>query len=140
MSDSLRRHGLQATRLLCPQGFPGKNTGVSCHFLLQGIFPIQGLNSCLLHLLLWQVDSLPLCHLGSIYIYMYVCVYIYIYMSTPICQDPLSSLVTISFGDFPGGTSDKEFACQCRRPGFDPWVRKIPWRRKWKPTPVFLPG
>ena len=26
------------------------------------------------------------------------------------------------------------------RPGFDPWVRKIPWRRKWKPTPVFLPG
>ena len=29
---------------------------------------------------------------------------------------------------------------QCRRPGFDPWVRKIPWRREWQPTPVFLPG
>ena len=29
---------------------------------------------------------------------------------------------------------------QCRRPGFNPWVRKIPWRRKWQPTPVFLPG
>ena len=29
---------------------------------------------------------------------------------------------------------------QCRRPGFDPWVRKIPWRRKWQPTPVLLPG
>ena len=28
---------------------------------------------------------------------------------------------------------------QCRRPGFDPWVRKIPWRRKWQPSPVFLP-
>ena len=28
---------------------------------------------------------------------------------------------------------------QCGRPGFDPWVRKIPWRRKWQPTPVFLP-
>ena len=27
-----------------------------------------------------------------------------------------------------------------KRPGFDPWVRKIPWRRAWKPTPVFLPG
>ena len=27
-----------------------------------------------------------------------------------------------------------------RRPGFDPWVRKIPWRRKWQPTPVYLPG
>ena len=29
---------------------------------------------------------------------------------------------------------------QCRRPRFDPWVRKIPWRREWHPTPVFLPG
>ena len=29
---------------------------------------------------------------------------------------------------------------QCRRPGFSPWVRKIPWRRKWQPTPVLLPG
>ena len=29
---------------------------------------------------------------------------------------------------------------QCRRPGFDPWVGKIPWRRKWQPTPVFWPG
>ena len=29
---------------------------------------------------------------------------------------------------------------QCRRPGFDPWIRKIPWRRKWQPTPIFLPG
>ena len=37
----------------------------------------------------------------------------------------------------------KEWACQCRRLkrcGFDPWVKKIPWRRKWQPTPVFLPG
>ena len=29
---------------------------------------------------------------------------------------------------------------QCRRPELDPWVRKIPWRRKWQPNPVFLPG
>ena len=28
----------------------------------------------------------------------------------------------------------------CERPGFDPWVRKSPWRREWLPTPVFLPG
>jgi len=43
---------------------------------------------------------------------------------------------------FPGGTSGKETACQCRRHrrhGFDPWVEKIPWRRAWQPTPVFLP-
>jgi len=29
---------------------------------------------------------------------------------------------------------------QCRRLGFDPWIGMIPWRRKWQPTPVFLPG
>ena len=44
---------------------PGKNTGVGCHFLLQGIFPSQGLKLHLLHLQHWQVDSLPLCHLGN---------------------------------------------------------------------------
>ena len=39
------------------------------------------------------------------------------------------------------GTSDSErIHLQCRRPGFDPWVRKIPWRRDWQPTAVFLPG
>ena len=42
--------------------FPGKNTGVGCHFLLQGIVPIQRLNLCLLH---WQAGSLPLSYLGS---------------------------------------------------------------------------
>ena len=36
--------------------------------------------------------------------------------------------------------SGKEPTCQCRRCRFDPWIRKIPWRRKWQPTPVFLPG
>ena len=41
---------------------------------------------------------------------------------------------------FPGGTSGEEPASQCRRRGSDPWVRKIPWRRAWQPTPVFLPG
>ena len=44
MSDSLRPHGLLPTSLLCPWDFPGKNTRVGCHFLLQGIFPTQGLN------------------------------------------------------------------------------------------------
>ena len=43
----------------------------------------------------------------------------------------------------PGGASGKEPVCQCRkykRSGFSPWVRKIPWRRSWRPTPVFFPG
>ena len=33
----------------------------------------------------------------------------------------------------------KESACQCRRPGFRPWVRKVPWRRAWQPAQIFLP-
>ena len=44
---------------------------------------------------------------------------------------------------FPGGARGKESPCQCRRCkrcGFDPWVGKTPWRRKWQPTPVFLSG
>ena len=55
----------EPARLLCPWNFPGKNTGVGCHFLLQGIFPTQGSNPNLLCLLHWQVDSFPLSHLGS---------------------------------------------------------------------------
>ena len=42
MSDSLRPHELQPTRLLCQWDSPGKNTGVGCHFLLQDIFLTQG--------------------------------------------------------------------------------------------------
>ena len=47
-------------RLLCPWDSPGKNTGVGCHSLLQGIFPNQGWNPSLLSLLHWQGGSLPL--------------------------------------------------------------------------------
>ena len=39
-----------------------------------------------------------------------------------------------------GWLSGEESACQCRRHRFDPWVRKIPRRKEWQPTPVFLPG
>ena len=49
--------GLCPARLLCPWDFPGHNTGVGCHFLLQGIFPTKGSN---LRLLPWQVFPLPL--------------------------------------------------------------------------------
>ena len=47
------------------------------------------------------------------------------------------------YHSFPGCTSGKEPTCQCRRclrQGIFPWVGKIPWRRAWQPTPVFLPG
>ena len=66
------------------------------------------------------------------------------------CLQDLQLLVSHKMG-FPGGASgkkknknkNKKPSCQCRkykRHGFDPWVRKIPWRRAWQPTPVSLPG
>ena len=42
--------------------------------------------------------------------------------------------------ELPRWLCGKESACQCRRPRFNPWVRKNLWRRKWQPSPVFLPG
>ena len=61
------------------------------------------------------------------------------------CQETFVSfilvMILVTVG-FPGGTSGKVPACQCRRlkrPGFDSWVGTIPWRRKWQPTLVFLP-
>ena len=50
--------------------------------------------------------------------------------------------VSISMG-FSGASVVKKSSCQCRsyrRHGSHTWVRKIPWRKKWQPTPVFLPG
>ena len=58
------------------------------------------------------------------------------------CSRVLSVFPKLSKG-FPGGTSGKELSCQCRRHKrheFDPWVRKMPWRRAWQSAPVFLPG
>ena len=73
-----------------------------------------------------------------------------IYLKVPIsliCSE-ISSITSkrshiLTSRGFPSGTSGKEPCCQCRRRtrhGFDPWVRKIPWRRAWPPAPVFLPG
>ena len=62
---TLRPRGLWPARLLCPWDSPGKDTGVGCHALLQGLFPTQGLNPHLLRLLHWQAGSSPLAPLGS---------------------------------------------------------------------------
>ena len=75
VSDSLQPRGLEPTSLFCPRDSPGKNTGVGCHFLLQGIFLIQRSNPHLLCLLHWQADSLPLHYLGfpSLYTLINTC-------------------------------------------------------------------
>jgi len=79
-----------------------------------------------------------LCYLSSLLgIHMFV---FYVWVSVSALQ--ISSSV-LFFSSFPGGGIGKEPACQCRkckRLEFVLWVRKIPWRRKWQPTPVFLPG
>ena len=58
MSNSFATSWVVAHQAPCPWDFPGKNAGLGCHFLLQSIFPTQRLNSCLLWLLHWQMDSL----------------------------------------------------------------------------------
>ena len=101
-------HGILQARML----------ELGCHAPLQGIFPTQGSDQCLLHLLHWQVGSLLLMPPGK----PRICLYVY------------------SCWGFPGGSVGKGSACQCRRCGFNLWIRKISWRRASQPTPVFLPG
>ena len=57
-------------------------------------------------------------------------------------EDPLGKgqATHSSIHGLPYGSSGKGSTFQFGRPGFDPWVEKIPWRRAWQPTPVFLPG
>ena len=77
MSDSLQPCGLKPASFLLPWDFPGKDTGLGCHFLLQRIFltwgSLESLKSRDLLSLLsphWQAGSLPLCHLGSPDLYL----------------------------------------------------------------------
>ena len=72
----------------CPWDSPGKNTEVGCHDLLQGIFPAQGLNQHHLH---WQVDSLPLCHLGNPGMWIFLLYFGLSYTTTLFCCSHCSS-------------------------------------------------
>ena len=65
VSNFVRPYKLPPARLLCLWDSPGKNTGVGCHALLQGIFLTQGSNLHLLGLLHWQESSLLLSYQGS---------------------------------------------------------------------------
>ena len=73
MSDSSGCFGLLSDRLFCPWDFPGKNTGVGCYFLLQGIFLTQGLNFHLLCLLLCRWIFFTCWATGAaLYVYIYI--------------------------------------------------------------------
>ena len=122
VSDSLWPFGLEPTRLLCPWDSPNKNTGVGCHFRLQGIFPTCvscssciHCNSCIAGRFLthWAIGEAPW------YVYTCMC----------ICG-------------VPQWLSKSRICLQCRNCRscrFDPWVGKIPWRAR-QPTPVFQLG
>ena len=58
----------------------------------------------------------------------------YFFVATYLVFTPTYSQV-----NFPGGSDNKVSVYKCGRPGFNLWVGKIPWRRKWQPTPVLLP-
>ena len=125
VSNSLWPHGLQPVRLLCPWDFPGKNPGVGCDSLLQGVFPTHGSNSHLCiagrFFTIWAIREAHNSYLKCVVItitkwYLYLK---YINMG--------ASLVTQSVKNLPAMQ-------RCR---FNPWVGKISWRRSWQSTPVF---
>ena len=79
---------------------------------------------------------------GSIYLGLHL-VFVLFFWSERDRQQAEPQKVPYVIEDFPGGASDKEPISQCRkhkRCRFDPWVGKIPWRRAWQPTSVFLSG
>ena len=129
MSDSLQLRGLSPVRHLCAWDCTNKNPGVSCHFLLRGMFSTQEMNLCLLHwrqTLYWWATGKSL--LGTIEDWKFMD-YVDIKLSLMFSHRQIR-LPKHNEG-FPGGSD------RCR---FNSWVRKIPWRRKWLPNPGFLPG
>ena len=122
--------------------------------LLQGIFPIQGLNLHLLGLFHWQSGSLPVAPLGKLnyshgqiqlaFVSKVLLEHSHDHLLThclwlPSCHNSKIELLYKARG-LPLWLSGIESFCQCRRHRFNPRARKIPWRRVWQPTPVFLHG
>ena len=127
VSDSVRPHRRQPTRLPRPWDSPGKNTGVGCHFLFQRMkvkSESEVAQSC--PTLCDPVDgSLPGCPVPGI---LQARTLEWVAVSFSICLVQMKAL---------GGSSSKEPDCQCRRykrHGFDPWIRKILWRGHGSPV------
>ena len=113
---------------------PGKTIGMGCHALLQGIFPTQRLNPGLPHCM-WILQYLS--HQGSPGregIWSKDC---FVQRSWFKVKQEHNVFWGHLGAIFPHSLVN--ICLQFGRPGFDSWVGKIPWRRKWQPTPVFLP-
>ena len=161
MSNSLRPHGLYTL-----WNSPGQNTGVGSLSLLQWIFPTQGLNPGLLHCrqIPYQLSHKGSPHKSPNKTATHISHMVYFYFSQHIRMGKIPKhwghiCVLLPYFFFwivwlytcrilvlqPGielKPSERESVCQCRRRkrrGFNLWVGKIPWSRKWQLTPVFLP-
>ena len=127
MSDSVRPHRWQPTRLPRPWGSPGKNTGVGCHFLPQCRkvkTESEVAQSCptLSNPMDCSYQAPPSMGFSRQEYWSGV---------------PLPSPLHVLLASY---LVESTICLQCGRSGFGPWVRKIPWRKTWQPTSVFLPG
>ena len=117
-------------RLPRPWDSPGKNSGVGCHFLLQCMkvkSESEVVQSCPT-----LGDSMD-CSIRGSSIHG-------IFQARVLEWGAIAFWVTIITAVFPGGSAGKGKESTCKGLVFNPWVSKIPWRRKWQPTLVFLPG
>ena len=115
VSDSLWPRGLSPTRLLCPLNSPGKNTGVGCHIFSRGSSPPKD-------------QTRISCIAGR-------------FFTCWVTEEALCSQYYVCLKwRLPWGLSGRESSRQCRRNTSYLRVEKIPWRRKWQPTLVVLPG
>ena len=129
---TLQPHGLYSPPGSSVHGeSPGKNTGVGCHALLQGILPTQGSNPGLPHC---RRILYHLCHQGRELLYVCVCTRVCACVCARACvcikaQKTLwcrqnSSAIRLSKNSSAAWET-------CRKLRFNPWVTKIPWSRKW---------
>ena len=128
-SNSVWPYGLWPARLLCPWDSAGKNAGVGSHGPSRGFSQPRD----------WTCVSYISCTATLVPPGKPLkCVYRKI-----LSQSFATSNKTTVMSELCRWLRGELSACQCSRPrrrGFDPWVRKIPWSRKWQPIPIFLPG
>ena len=143
MSDSVQPHRWQPTRLPHPWDSPGKNTGVGCHFLLQCMkvkSESEVGQSC--PTLSDPMDcSLPDSSVCGIFqTRVLECGAIAFSSDSILEPKTFKAWEKQELCSFPNGSVSKRFHLQCRTHKFNPWARKIPWRRKWQSIPIFSPG
>ena len=141
------------SRLLCLWNSPGKNTGVCSHSLLQKIFLNQGMNMGFLHfrMILYCLSHQDMAYLGTKSLglpaiekntreYHFKLTLRWFREDTNHFSWNLCIGLSLSIDELPWWLRWQRIRLQCKRPMFDPWVGKIPRRKEWLPSSVFLTG